>query len=438
MSEITGMEMPLNKIKPFIKANVLNQCIHEATARMSIVGSPGCGKSDIMRQICEENGWGLAVKYMSNMDLCQITGIPCQVKDGEDAKWTKPEIFNFTNLDYKPEKYEEGKTITILFIDDFHLCDRVCQKYMFQLLTYKSINGYHLPKNTAIILAGNRNTDKALANVIPAPVMNRLAVFEVTAEATDWLKNYAFKHGVRDDITSFIHTKGDIFLSQTPVESVPWASPRSWTFLSEQMNSYEKNIGPISLDVLRVIATGLIGPEFANEFIAYRELFAKWNFDELRNIPLKELRILFESEASKNSSAVYAITNAASSWMINKLKNYSFDLSKKEAGEVIDFTYDVMTTLLSIKVNNIQVKPFVIAGTNYIYMFQEAVIDQVKDLPLDFNFNSVLLRYLQNLKKERDIDYIYYEILMNLFGKNHSMSAEDKKRIEEAKRNLKI
>jgi hypothetical protein len=372
------------------------------------------------------------------MDLCQITGIPCQVKDGEEAKWTRPEIFNFSNLDYKPNNYKEGETITILFIDDFHLCDRVCQKYMFQLLTYKSINGYHLPKNTAIILAGNRNTDKDLANTIPAPIMNRLSVFEVTAESSDWLKNFAFKHGVRDDITSFIHTKGDIFLSQSPIESVPWASPRSWTFLSEQMNSYEKNIGPLNIDTLRIIATGLIGSEYAAEFIAYRELFSKWNFDDLSSYPISDLKEMFEKEASTNSSAIYAITNAVSSWMINKLKANRFDLSKKESETVIDFTYEVMTTLLSLKVNNIQVKPLVIAGTNYIYMFQEAVIDQVEDLPPDFNFNSIIVKYLQNLKKERDIDYIYFEILINLFGKNIKISDEDKARIAEAKRNLKM
>ena len=438
MSEITGLEMPINNIKPFIIANVKNQCEKDITARMSIVGAPGCGKSDIIRQICEENNWGLSVKYISNMDLCQITGIPCQVKDGEEAKWTKPEIFNFSNLDYKPKDYKEGESVTILLIDDFHLADRTIQKYLFQLLTYKSINSYKLPKNTAIILAGNRNTDKALANVIPAPVMNRLAVFEVTAEATDWLKNFAFKHGVRSDITSFIHTRGDVFLSQTPIESVPWASPRSWTFLSEQMDSYEKNIGPLTIDKLKAIATGLIGSEYATEFIAYRELFAKWNFDELCKEKISILKTKFEKEASKNSSAVYAIVNAVSSWMINKLKDYHFDVDKKEATDVIDFTYEVMTTLLTIKVNNIQVKPLVIAGTNYIYMFQEAVIDQCGELPKNFDLVSVIRKFLMNLQKDRDIDYIYFEILANIFGKRIKISDEDKKRIEEAKKNLGI
>ena len=56
----------------------------------------------------------------------------------------------------------------------------------------------------------------------------------------------------------------------------------------------------------------------------------------------------------------------------------------------------------------------------------------------DFNFNTVIIKYLQNLKKERDIDYIYFEILMNLFGKTISISDEDRKRIEKAKKNLKM
>jgi len=436
MSEITGNEIPINDIKPFIIANVKAQCKHHTTARMSIVGAPGCGKSDIMRQLCEENGWGLSVKYISNMSLEQITGIPCQVKSGEDAKWTKPEIMNFAELEYKPKDYKMGETITILLIDDSHLADRNMQKYLFQLLTYKSLNGYHLPENTAIILAGNRNTDKALANVIPAPVMNRLSVFEVTTRAEDWLKNYAFIHNVRDDITSFINTKGDLYLSQTPIESVPWASPRSWTFLSEQMNSYEEAFGSLRIDKLKLLATSLLGSEVAAEFIAYRELFAKFNFDELSKLPIKSLKTMFEEEAEKNNSVVYAIINAVSSWMISKIREYNFDVNKKEVVDIINFTYEVMATVLSMKVHNIQVKPLVIAGTNYIYKFQEAALNGMKNIPQNFNFTSVLLTFFSNLQKKRDIDYIYFEILANIF--NVPISATDRKEIERAKQSIQI
>ena len=436
MGEVNHNEIPINDIKPFVISNVKAQCEHYTTARMSIVGAPGCGKSDILRQICEENSWGLSVKYLSNMSLEQITGIPCQVVSGAEARWTKPELFNFSDLEYKPEDYVEGKSVTVLLIDDFHLADRIIQKYLFQLLTYKSLNGYKLPPNTAIILAGNRNTDKALANTIPAPVMNRLSVFEVGATASDWLKNYAFSHNIRNDITSFINSKGDLFLSQTPIESAPWASPRSWTFLSEQMDSYEKTFGNLSINKLKLIATSLLGSEIASEFIAYRELFSKFDFDKLSKMQMKDIKKYFEDEASKNNSAVYAIINAVSSWMISKIRDYNFDTKRKEVIDIINFTYEIMTTVLGMKVHNIQVKPLVIAGTNYIYKFQEAAIQNIKNLPPNFDFLAILDIFVQNLKKQRDIDWIYYEILAIIF--KAKLSESDKKEIEKAKQNLKI
>ena len=68
MSNIADLnEMPLNNVKPYVIANVNLQCKKLTTSRICIMGSPGCGKSDLLRQICEENKWGFIVKYLSNM-----------------------------------------------------------------------------------------------------------------------------------------------------------------------------------------------------------------------------------------------------------------------------------------------------------------------------------------------------------------------------------
>ena len=95
-----------------------------------LFGAPGCGKSDIMRQICEENNWALKCIYISNMSLEQLTGIPCKIEEGSEAVWSKPEIFNFKNLDFEPENYNEETSTTILFLDDIHLADKIFQKYL--------------------------------------------------------------------------------------------------------------------------------------------------------------------------------------------------------------------------------------------------------------------------------------------------------------------
>ena len=424
-------EMPLNGIKPFVIANVKLQCKLRTTARMCIIGSPGCGKSDLLRQICEENGWGLVVKYMSNMSLEQITGIPCKVEDGDHARFTKPEIFNFDELDYTPEGYDSEKTTTVLLIDDFHLADKVIQKYLFQLLTYKAINSYRLPDNCAIILAGNKLSDKALAHTIPAPVMNRISMYEVKADPKDWVDNFAFKHGVRADIISFISSRGDKYLLQDPIESSPWASPRAWTFLSEQMDQYEELYGEIPTSKLKFIANSLVGNEFGSAFIMYKELFSKWSVEKLKGKTEDELKLLFEKEISKNPIAAYAIINAAMSWLIEESKKKSFDIKDRDVLFAVKFTYELMTIMLKTKCKGVQIKPLVIAGTTYLYAYFKAIPSAEAT-----KFNKVIELFMEQMEKQRPIDWIYYEIICTVF--DFKLTDDDKKAIEAAKASLEI
>ena len=430
--EMNSNAIKLNDVKAYVKSNVMLQVAQLAAPRLAIQGAPGCGKSDLMRQICEENGWILSVKYLSNMSLEQITGLPCKVENGSTAIWTRPELFNFNNPEYAP-KGANDDTIKILLIDDFHLADRIMQKYLFQLLTYKSLNGYHLPKNTAIILAGNRNIDKAGANPIPAPVCNRMMFVEVKSEAEDWLKNFAMKHGVREDICTYIMNNSEGRLSSEPIETAAWASPRSWTYLSYQMDAYEKAYGKIDLDDLKIMATGLIGPENAAKFIEYRELFAKWNFDKLFDMSLKNATAEFAKELKKSPTDAYAIIASGVSWVVEKYKRAGYNAADKDIVKSVDFLYDSMTFLLTFKEQNTRrnIRPLIAAGCKFLWMWQEAA---------DQNSNgkkstgSLLSLIFNKMKQERDVDWMFYELIANVI--NYKIDADDAKKIAKAKENL--
>ena len=430
--EMNSNAIKLNDVKAYVKSNVMLQVAQLAAPRLAIQGAPGCGKSDLMRQICEENGWILSVKYLSNMSLEQITGLPCKVENGSTAIWTRPELFNFNNPEYAP-KGANDDTIKILLIDDFHLADRIMQKYLFQLLTYKSLNGYHLPKNTAIILAGNRNIDKAGANPIPAPVCNRMMFVEVKSEAEDWLKNFAMKHGVREDICTYIMNNSEGRLSSEPIETAAWASPRSWTYLSYQMDAYEKAYGKIDLDDLNIMATGLIGPENAAKFIEYRELFAKWNFDKLFDMSLKNATAEFAKELKKSPTDAYAIIASGVSWVVEKYKRAGYNAADKDIVKSVDFLYDSMTFLLTFKEQNTRrnIRPLIAAGCKFLWMWQEAA---------DQNSNgkkstgSLLSLIFNKMKQERDVDWMFYELIANVI--NYKIDADDAKKIAKAKENL--
>lgn len=430
--EMNSNAIKLNDVKEYVKSNVMLQVAQLAAPRLAIQGAPGCGKSDLMRQICEENGWILSVKYLSNMSLEQITGLPCKVENGSTAIWTKPELFNFTNPEYAP-KGANDDTIKILLIDDFHLADRIMQKYLFQLLTYKSLNGYHLPKNTAIILAGNRNIDKAGANPIPAPVCNRMMFVEVKSEAEDWLKNFAMKHGVREDICTYIMNNSEGRLSSEPIETAAWASPRSWTYLSYQMDAYEKAFGKIDLDNLKIMATGLIGAENAAKFIEYHELFAKWDYNKLFEMSFKNASAEYAKEIKKNPTDAYAIISSGVAWVVEKYKKAGYNANDKDIVKSVDFLYDTMAFLLTYKDQSARrnIRPLIAAGCKFLWMWQNAA-DQNSNGKK--STSSLLNLIFNKMKQERDVDWLFYELIANVI--NFKLEAADLKKIAKAKENL--
>ena len=428
--EMNSNAIKLNDVKAYVKSNVMLQVSQLAAPRLAIQGAPGCGKSDLMRQICEENGWILSVKYLSNMSLEQITGLPCKVENGSTAIWTRPELFNFNNPEYAP-KGANDDTIKILLIDDFHLADRIMQKYLFQLLTYKSLNGYSLSKNTAIILAGNRNIDKAGANPIPAPVCNRMMFVEVKSEAEDWLKNFAMKHGVREDICTYIMNNSEGRLSSEPIETAAWASPRSWTYLSYQMDAYEKSNDKIDLEDLKIMATGLIGAENAAKFIEYHELFAKWNFDKLFGMSLKNATVEFAKEIKRNPTDAYAIISSGVAWVIEKYKKANFNAKDTDIVKSVDFLYDTMTFLLTYKeaAARRNIRPLIAAGCKFLYMYQVAMEQNHGKTA-----TSLLSLIFNKMKQERDVDWLFYELIANVI--DYKLDADDQKKIAKAKENL--
>lgn len=436
MSELVSNAVNLNNIKDYVKANVALQCAQLHAPRLAIQGAPGTGKSDILREICEENGWVLSVKYLSNMSLEQITGIPCKVESGSTAIWSKPELFNFDFPEYAPEAYMNGndeiknKTVKILLIDDFHLADKIMQKYLFQLLTYKSLNGYHLPENTAILLAGNRNTDRALANPIPAPVCNRLMFMEVKSDASDWLNNFAFKNGVRGDVTSFIYNH-EAYLSSEPLESGAWASPRAWTYLSNQMDAYEEMFGTIKIAELKNIASGLIGSEIAGKFIEYRELFAKWNFEKMYKSGIDSAKTIIEAEVNKNVTDVYAVVSAGCAWLLNIYKNNGYDASGKEVEDAAKFLYNVFQILMLSETNKVRrsTRPLIVAGLKFLNMYQNSIKNK------HYKAKPIVKAFLQCMKEQQDCDLIFFELIAQVF--DMPLDKDEQQEIQEAKERLK-
>ena len=367
-----GLELSLNASVPYITTNIYQQIENNKldipTSILWLSGSPGIGKSELLEQVCEKNGFGLIVKYLGTMLIEQITGLPKGLTqasnseavealftkivgndnkvDAEDkkmlkhlfddqseesaTKWTIPELFSMKNFRVDPR---DDDSPIVLLLDDAHLCNKSIQSYLFQLLTLRSIHDHILPKNVAILLAGNRADDKAGYQQIMAPISNRLFFVNVTCSVDDWVMNYAVSNDIRVDIISFLQESESCFQS-TPLESAAWASPRSWTYASRALDQYERiqntNVARgSSIEALQVFMSGHIGTEYSGKYIEYVRLFMQWEADKILTgrKKLPDVTKLARVEG-------YCLMSAMTGGLLKNLRKVDFKLGKDEDEQI--------------------------------------------------------------------------------------------------------
>jgi hypothetical protein len=121
-----------------------------------------------------------------------------------------------------------------------------------------------------------------------APITNRIDFIDVQSNIDDWINNFAIGYGVRTDIVMFLQNCPE-YLSSTPRENEPWASPRSWTYASDKLNHFEEWVNKVDMSQIYTIMKGHVGTEFAGKFYEYKSLMLEWNAPELlegRGIPV--------------------------------------------------------------------------------------------------------------------------------------------------------
>lgn len=229
-------------------------------------GQPGVGKSQAVKEAATVLGDKLhkkvkvTVASLLLMNPIDLRGIPAKTETDAGelvARWLTPEIF----------KMDAGDdTINVLFLDEISAAPPSVQAAAYQICLDKRVGEHQLPKNTIVIAAGNRTTDKAVAYKMPKPLGNRLTHFEMVASVEDW-KKWAYKNDIDTRIIGFINHDHDYLCRFDPaVEDVAFATPRSW----EMVNQYLK-LGDVS-KYFACIA-GTVGLATAQEFKTYTEVY---------------------------------------------------------------------------------------------------------------------------------------------------------------------
>jgi hypothetical protein len=249
-------------------------------------GAPGIGKSDIVKQIGDEQDREVIDVRLSLWEPTDIKGIPYYNATANTMTWAPP-----AELPTDPE------STAILFLDELNSAAPATQAAAYQLILNRRVGTYKLPAGVSIVAAGNRETDKGVTYRMPAPLANRFLHLELRTDFDDWLQ-WATANKLHEQVVGYLgFAKQDLYDFDPKSSSRSFATPRSWSFVSELLGDED-----LDENTLTDLVSGAVGEGLAVKFMAHRKI-AK----QMPN-PTDILEGKVEKISIKEISAMYSLS----------------------------------------------------------------------------------------------------------------------------------
>ena len=253
-------------------------------------GPPGIGKSDIVGQITNSlpNSHLIDIR-LSLWDPTDIKGMPYYAANDNTMKWAPP-------VELPTEEFAAQYDNIVLFLDEMNSAAPAVQAAAYQLILNRRVGTYKLPDNVMIVAAGNRDADKGVTYRMPAPLANRFIHLELTVSFDDWFQ-WAVDNRVHKDVVGFLNfSKKDLYDFDPKSSSRSFATPRTWSFVSELLED------ELDETTTTDLVAGTVGEGLAVKFMAHRKVASQMpNPTDILNGKVKELK-------TKEISATYSLT----------------------------------------------------------------------------------------------------------------------------------
>jgi hypothetical protein len=267
--------MALNKQKEEYKMeNIAIRTVSPNNAKKSIVrafkkkrplfiwGAPGIGKSDIVGQVALEIDAHMIDIRLSLWDPTDIKGIPYYSSNDNTMHWAPPQ-------ELPTKEFAKKHKFIVLFLDEMNSAAPAVQAAAYQLILNRKVGTYVLPDNVLIVAAGNRDADKGVTYRMPAPLANRFVHLELKVDFDDWFQ-WAVNNDIHQDVVGYLtFSKKDLYDFDPKSPSRSFATPRSWSFVSELLEDDDDETTTTDL------VSGSVGEGLAVKFMAHRKVSAK-------------------------------------------------------------------------------------------------------------------------------------------------------------------
>ena len=278
-------------------------------------GPPGIGKSDIIGQITN----GLSKSHLIDIrlslwDPTDIKGIPYYSANDNTMAWAPP-------AELPTQEFAAQFDNIVLFLDEMNSAAPAVQAAAYQLILNRRVGQYKLPDNVLIVAAGNREADKGVTYRMPAPLANRFVHLELAVDFDDWFQ-WAVDNNIHQDVVGYLtFSKKDLYDFDPKSPSRSFATPRSWSFVSELLEDDDDE------NTTTDLVSGAVGEGLAVKFSAHRKIASSLpNPTDILDGKVTDLN-------TKEISAMYSLTVS----LCYELKEASDKNDKKFDAKVNNF-----------------------------------------------------------------------------------------------------
>jgi len=294
------------------------------------VGSPGVGKTALVKLVAKELDYDLIIFHPVISDPTDFSGLPWLFKD--DKGKAHAVFVPFDQL----EALINAKRPTICFLDDIGQSPAAVQAACMQLVHGGNIAGKKIPDCVRFIACTNRKQDRAGVSGILEPVKSRFHFIGELVPEIEPFVQHLINSGASPVLVAFMRSRPTWVTGGPdgwkPINDIAnQACPRTIDHLSDTIKmGLPKAVNHISY-------TGTVGKAMANEFIQFEALA-----NRLPDVD-KILRDPMNAPAPLNQETCYALMGALHSRMDRKnLGNIYWYINKHYSKEMqVVFHHDV-------------------------------------------------------------------------------------------------
>lgn len=295
-----------------------------------ITAEPGVAKSAILRSIAKKLDMNYFDIRLSMVDEIDVGLFPYRkdidYNDGGNENITK--VISLMSYAIPEWAYRANQEPTIIHFEELNRAPLAVRNAALQILLERSIGvDFHFNDNVYMVSSGNLgDEDGTDVEEFDQALNNRLIHMKHTLSCPEWIEDFA-EENIHPVIVSFLKSNEEHYLNSTDEKrsnnSPAYATPRSWTFLSDYI---VKNYGMDSsitdwADDMRELSASYVGVGSSTRFIRYLDESLRFGVNDLLDRYDEIKSMLDDISRDKKSELLNSLKTKNLNLLTNKQKD---------------------------------------------------------------------------------------------------------------------